>query len=229
MVDAIIVFAKEPEPGEVKTRLTELLTEREAARLYEAFLHDALAQYERLPVDLRLYLDGKESVTGTETYKQEGAGLGERMARAFAESFASGYERLVVIGTDHPTLPDSFIEEAFDALDEPGSVVIGPARDGGYYLLGMRDLQPGLFRKMRFSHDGVFEETLERARRLAAHLTILPEWYDVDTPADLRRLARELEESEEAGPQRSRRVLLDLMEAYPAFFARGGAGLNDSS
>ena len=219
---ALIVFAKRPEPGAVKTRLTATLTPEEAARLYEAFLRDALSQYQGLDVDVRLYFSPPvEAIPeglipeGVSVHGQQGPGLGARMKIAFVESFAEGYERLVIIGTDHPTLPTAFIEQAFEALEQPFSICVGPSDDGGYYLLGMNDFYPEVFHDMRYSHADVFEQTLERAGRTAAHLTLLPPWYDVDTPDTLRRLVADLEDPALVAAH-TRRVVAELLAVYPA-------------
>ena len=140
------------------------------------------------------------------SFVQRGDGLGARMQRAFLETFAAGYERLVIVGTDHPTLPSAFVEEAFEALREPLAVSIGPSEDGGYYLLGMNEFYPQLFVGMRYSHADVFQETLARAERTSAALTVLPLWYDVDTPEALRRLRQDLEDPDVRAPH-TRRVL----------------------
>jgi len=198
--DTLIVFAKPPTPGRVKTRLTPALSAEAAAALYAAFLKDALLQYAPLPVDVRLYLgDAAPSVeswtqehTEAEVHYQNGPGLGKRMARAFVESFAAGHERVVIVGTDHPTLPTPFIEQAFERLDTPRAVTLGPSTDGGYYLLGMNDYFPELFHGMTYSHGEVFDQTLARAHDAGAQVTILPSWYDVDEPTDLQRLTADL-------------------------------------
>lgn len=198
--DALIVFAKPPTPGRVKTRLTPTLSDEAAAELYAAFLKDALLQYVPLPADIRLYLGARAPTveawtreqTDADIHYQHGPALGSRMARAFVESFAAGYERVVIIGTDHPTLPTPFIEQAFERLDTPRAVTLGPSTDGGYYLLGMNDYFPELFHEMTYSHGEVFNETLARAHQAGAQLTVLPPWYDVDEPADLQRLTEDL-------------------------------------
>lgn len=227
---ALVVFAKAPEPGLVKTRLTGVLTEEEAARLYEAFLWDSLEAYVGLPAVVRLYLapssgdlpDGlvPEDVS---VHTQRGAGLGERMLNAFVETFVAGYERVVIIGTDHPTLPLAFVERAFAELASPLATVIGPSEDGGYYLLGMNEVYPQLFRGMTYSHPDVFEDTLQRVHTTPASLSILPTWYDVDTPAALRRLAADLDAGRDAGRDadgrsggptaRRTREVMDLLHA----------------
>lgn len=218
MSDALIVFAKVPEPGDVKTRLTSVLSPEQATRLYEAFLRDALLQYTSLGVDVRLYLAPPEQplpdglVPGpANVHWQAGEGLGARMLRAFMETFAAGAHRAVVIGTDHPTLPSSFIDQAFAALDKPRSVSIGPSNDGGYYLLGMNDVVPSLF-DMPYSHDAVFTETLKRAADAGARLTVLPPWYDVDLPEDLRRLIGDLEDPSVTAPHT--RAVLQALQPF---------------
>lgn len=220
MSAALLVFAKAPVPGQVKTRLVPVLGSAGAAALYAAFLRDALAQYAALGVAVRLYLapsltEGAPAgaaappegflpegflTEGIVVRRQQGSGLGARMQHAFADAFAAGHGRAVVIGTDHPTLPSPFVGEAFRALEEPLSVVLGPSLDGGFYLLGMNDLFPQLFAGMRYSHPGVLAHTLERAAALRAGVTLLPPWYDVDTPDDLAHLARDLVADAAAAP-----------------------------
>ena len=216
-------------PGQVKTRLSPPLSQEEAALLYEAFLGDALEFYAAADafgldesVVVRLYLAGAESRPGAfaqgsiTTHRQKGDGLGPRMLRAFAETFAAGYERIVVIGTDHPTLPPAFVGEAFRALSEPFTVVLGPSTDGGYYLLGLNELYAPLF-EMEYSHGSVFEHTLERAIEEGARPVVLPEWYDVDDMGSLQRLVHEWREGASI-PSRTESALRSLLEAYPTWF-----------
>lgn len=198
MQQALIVFAKRPEPGQVKTRLTAQLTPDAAASLYRAFLLDALDQYIALDADVRLYLAAPAGTTlpgapsAISHHSQKGDALGERMKLAFADTLDAGYQRAVIIGTDHPTLPSAFIERAFFELSGSPAIAIGPSTDGGYYLLGMNAFFPQLFDSMCYSHDEVLANTLDRATRTAARLSILPTWYDVDEPADLTRLIEDL-------------------------------------
>jgi rSAM/selenodomain-associated transferase 1 len=213
---ALIVFAKPPVPGEVKTRLTPALTPADAAHLYEAFLRDALAQYTELDVDVRLYWAASTDAGPDDLVPdsvavrfQKGANLGERMRNAFRETLQDGAERAVIIGTDHPTLPTRFIEQAFAALCDPESITIGPSADGGYYLLGMNAFYPQLFAGMHYSHDEVFSETLKRAGRTDAQIVVLPRWYDVDTPLALRRCLDDLDAEATAAPH-TRRALQNI-------------------
>ena len=216
-------------PGQVKTRLSPPLSQEEAALLYEAFLGDALEVYAAADafgldesVVVRLYLAGAESRPGAfaqgsiTTHRQKGDGLGPRMLRAFAETFAAGYERIVIIGTDHPTLPPAFVGEAFRALSEPFTVVLGPSTDGGYYLLGLNELYAPLF-EMEYSHGSVFEHTLERAIEEGARPVVLPEWYDVDDMGSLQRLVHEWREGASI-PSRTEFALKVLLEAHPNRF-----------
>ena len=216
MTRALLVFAKVPKPGQVKTRLTPTLSPAEAARVYTAFLRDALRQYAQLDAAVRLYVapplpdDGLVGQpTDISVHEQEGEGLGARMRNALAESFDAGYEHLAVVGTDHPTLHLSFIEKGFDVLESEPSICIGPSADGGFYLLGMNAPFPRLFDDMSYSHDHVFVDTLERARTTGAAVTVLPEWYDVDTPGALRRMLGDLEQSTVEAPN-TRRIVATL-------------------
>lgn len=218
---ALVVFAKLPEPGTVKTRLTTLLTPTEAAQLYEAFLHDSLDAYAQLDADVRLYLAPSDcpvpeefTPDGVSMHTQRGDGLGARMLNAFVETFVAGYERVFIIGTDHPTLPLVFVERGFEELLTPLSIVLGPSDDGGYYLLGMNEVYPQLFEGMAYSHPDVFAQTLERAESTGAAVSVLPSWYDVDTPDALRRLVADLAAGAVSEPRRTCELLAVLCDKH---------------
>ncbi len=218
---ALIVFAKVPEPNQVKTRLATLITPEESAALYEAFLKDALDHYLSMDLDVRLYFGPSDEAipaalqpAGLTVHQQKGEGLGARMAAAFAETFVAGYEQIFIIGTDHPTLPEVFIEQAFVMLDEAKSISIGPSEDGGYYLLGMNSFYPQVFKNMTYSHDKVFEQTLEKAEATDAEIYVLPPWYDVDDPETLIRLAGDLETAQQP-LKRTRAMMAMLRQIYP--------------
>lgn len=208
---ALLVFAKVPRPGTVKTRLTPTLSPTEAARLYTAFLRDTVRQVRRLEADVRLYVapplpDGDIDGIPADVrlHEQEGEGLGERMKHAFEVTLRDGYERAVVLGSDHPTLPPAFFRQAFRALEAPESLCIGPTEDGGFYLLGMNAVYPQLFEGMSYSHSEVLSDTLDRAEQTGAQISVLPRWYDVDTPEDLDRMLAELEEATVEAPNTRR-------------------------
>lgn len=211
MNSALLVFAKVPRPGRVKTRLTPALTPREAARLYAAFLRDTLRQVVRLETDVRLYLAPPLPEGGVEglpsnvaLHEQEGDGLGMRMMRAVEETLEEGYNQVVVMGSDHPTLPLSFLQEAYQSIQEPRSLCLGPTEDGGFYALGMSTFYPQLFEGMTYSHSQVFGDTLARASSTDARVTVLPEWYDVDTPEDVGRMLADLEKGPADAPNTRR-------------------------
>jgi len=224
-LDAVLlIFAKSPEPGSVKTRLAgeaSCLTPDEAAEIYTAFLADAVDQYTAfaastsMNLDLRLCWSGPASSgrsftrDSVQRVQQRGQDLGERMWNAFEQAFTDGYRRVVVIGTDHPTLPDSRIQEAFDTLDLPDRVVIGPSEDGGYYLLGMNRPVPEVFADMTYSHPHVFKNTLRRAAATGAQPVVLSSFYDVDTPSALRRMLSDLS-STDVRARRTREIAVDL-------------------
>jgi len=208
-------------PGRVKTRLTPLLTPEEAADLYRAFLLDAAEDYATLGVPVRiLFPPGDEPPAGlpagATVHRQRGDGLGERLLAAFVDAFREGHRAAVAIGTDHPTLPLAFVRLALDEVAHPRRVALGPTEDGGYYLLGASDLYPQLFAGMTYSHEGVFEETIARVGQTPADLTVLPPWYDVDTPADLARLADDLDDAEPDCARRTREVVAKLRFLHPA-------------
>ena len=198
MSDALIVFAKVPQPGAVKTRLCPPLSPEQAADLYAAMLADALAQYAALGPAVRLYLPPSDaaldaSIGAGKTFVQKGDGLGARMLRAFAETFAAGFDRAVIVGTDHPTLPSDFLGLAFDELETRQTVTLGPSDDGGFYAMGLREPHPALFLGMAYSHDRVLADTLDRAAAADLPVTLLPPWYDVDDAASLERLRADLD------------------------------------
>jgi glycosyltransferase A (GT-A) superfamily protein (DUF2064 family) len=134
-------------------------------------------------------------------HSQKGDGLGLRMLRAAVETFAAGHDRVVIIGTDHPTLPGAFVGEAFRALDEPMTVVLGPTDDGGYYLIGLNDIIPALFEGLEYGHPDVLREAMASAAEAGTNLVLLPPWYDVDTPDALDRLLRERAAGAPLGPR----------------------------
>lgn len=190
----LIIFAREPIPGEVKTRLAEEIGDQAAASLYETMLWDVLKTVRQLnDVETVVYWACAEESLPllAERYRcssrrQSQGDLGQRMQRAFEEMFADGCERCCIIGSDAPDLPLSYILEAYRLLTgQQTDVVIGPSRDGGYYLLGMRQVWPRLFTDIPWGSAAVFERSLEAARNAGLAAALLPEWQDIDTAEDL--------------------------------------------
>lgn len=196
MTALLIIFAKEPRPGHVKTRLSPPLSPEEAAQLYHSFLLDILEEMARGP-DVRLALAfsplGAQvffrglAPPGTDLFPQEGADLGERMVRAFVRGFAAGFGPVMLRGSDVPDLPAAAVSEAREALTtDRAQVVLGPCPDGGYYLVGLAEPQPLLFQGLAWSSGTVLTDTLSAARQLDLRVHLLPSWPDIDTYADLK-------------------------------------------
>lgn len=197
MKKALIIFAKRPTPGRVKTRLTSVLSPEEAAELYHCMLLDTLAKAEGLadPDKFLVYEEAggaapyfQEIARGMEVFPQRGNDLGERMKDAFQQAFARGYAAAAIIGTDSPHLPAPFVEAAFDRLADPAiDVAMGPSEDGGYYLVAMKRVHGELFRDIPWSKGEVLEKSLGKAAESGISVTLLPRWHDVDTAEDLQR------------------------------------------
>jgi len=201
--EALILFAKYPEPGRVKTRLAKSIGDIQAASYYKEFLKRIAEKLEGLrdKHEILVYYtppnkkSGIKKVIGSsfKFFPQTGSDLGERMQNAFMESFRSGFERVIIIGGDSPTLPPEYIERAFEYLREGTTVVIGPSRDGGYYLVGMKKglniLSPhSIFSNISWGTSDVLPTTLDRLKSANPSYRLLPEWYDIDTVEDLKLL-----------------------------------------
>lgn len=200
----LLIFAKYPQPGNVKTRLVPPFTFEEAAALYRAFLLDAVGILRALDpmIEPVLYITDAEEIGSmrelisecgedpVQIRVQQGAELGDRLLNAFSDAFEDGRTRVCAIGTDHPTLPTDYINEGFHALCQH-DLTIGPADDGGYYLIGMRSMRPEIFQGMPYSQPGLYERTMRKGAELDLDVYTLPLWYDVDDLQSLRRLYAE--------------------------------------
>jgi rSAM/selenodomain-associated transferase 1 len=202
---ALVIFAKAPIPGQVKTRLCPPLTPDEAATLHGSFVLDILERTKTAVAKLKLPLDRYLACTPSATHvffkimeerqgvkliDQVGADLGARMNQAFHTLFAQGYRQVVLIGTDVPTLPLSHFTQALLAL-ENHDLVLGPALDGGYYLIGLKRMAPELFADMSWSTDQVLGLTQEKAATIGLKASLIQPWRDVDTLADLEALIKD--------------------------------------
>jgi rSAM/selenodomain-associated transferase 1 len=195
----LALFAKAPIPGQVKTRLVPPLVHEEAAALYEAMLLDILDQHADEPVELALWHAPPEATDWFRRHAppryairaQVGVDLAARMAHLFEVHAAEGFDRIVLRGTDSPTLPADRVSQAFARL-ERCDLVLCPDRDGGYNLIGLRRPCRSLF-ELELSTESVLGETLARARREELRTELLAPCYDVDTAADLERLAADVD------------------------------------
>lgn len=200
MNNALIVVAKEPVPGQTKTRLCPPFTPESATDFYRCLLLDTLALVARLktvdhiiaytPQNARAYFR-ELAPGGFRLTPQRGRDLGERLSNVLGQHFGMGYRRVVVMNSDGPTLPLAYLEGAFSGLDR-ADVTLGIGHDGGYYLIGMKQLYPELFQGIAWSTERVIPQTLEICRHLGLTVRELPEWYDVDVQDDLERLRRDL-------------------------------------
>jgi rSAM/selenodomain-associated transferase 1 len=182
-----------------------------AAELYQAFLDDTVQtarQIQGAEPELWVVSQPRAVQTlgsrypGMPVRPQPGGDLGERLERAFDSGFEMGCDRALIIGSDHPTLPADYLRLGFDAL-EHADLVVGPTLDGGYYAIGLRQIAwsraRDLFEGIPWSTADVLAETRLRADRLELRRLEIPEWYDVDEPAQLDRLARDADPSSATG------------------------------
>ena len=205
MKRTIIIMAKVPRAGNVKTRLQPFLSPEQCGALAEVFLSDTINKTRNVCDELIIaYTPAREKnyfadLTGENLtlIEQNGADLGERMINAFEFAFGINSDaKVVMIGTDSPTFPAEFIEQAFDALELNSETVLGKSEDGGFYLIGLRKNLPRLFDNIEWSSSLVFDQITRNIKNLKIELKLIPDWYDVDIPNDLWRLRDEISSSE---------------------------------
>lgn len=191
------IFVKYPEPGRVKTRLAETIGAEQAAKYYAAFLQDIITRFRTSGQERRLcyapdadramqYFQ-KLAQNDYQLWLQPECPLGTRLEKLFEEAFDRGAVRVVVIGSDSPTLPKTHVDEAFALLGNH-DVVLGPATDGGYYLIGMSIRRYALFDEINWSQPTVLAETMRKLKALGSRVALLPPWYDIDSASDLQML-----------------------------------------
>jgi hypothetical protein len=216
----LLLFTKPARAGRVKTRLIGDLTAGEAADLHAAFVADLVARLAPLPFGLAVAwaLEPGEALpepplAGLSAVRQEGGDLGQRLHAALAAA-AAEVPYVAALGSDHPTLPADLVERAFALLAAGAAAVLGPAEDGGYYLIALaaerfpHGIPPALFAGIDWSTERVLGQTLARCRELGIALELLPSAADVDTPEDLGRLARRMAEAgSDLGCPRTRLLL----------------------
>jgi hypothetical protein len=236
---ALVIFARSPVAGRVKTRLMPVLTAEEARDLHLALLGDVAERSLRAVGDrTEISVAWSEGRTpphsgsapaespgpapqpggagaraaapepggldllprGLSFTSQPTGDLGERMALVIQDKIRSGFKRVVILGSDAPTLPDDHLGAAFDQLHRK-EVVIGPAEDGGYYLVGMARFHPEIFMRIRWGTPEVLDVTRRRLARAGVAFAELGLWYDVDTPADAARLWKDLLKMRQRHPE----------------------------
>ena len=198
MSNCIIFFVKYPEPGEVKTRLAEESSAEGAAEFYKSFVEDKLAELKDVSdADLIVFHSPESAGPAMAQWlgpdyrliAQKGAELGRRMENAFREAFFMGYERAVLIGSDIPGLTPEIVNTALVYL-EPGRACIGPAGDGGYYLIGFhrKAFEARIFQKMEWSRVDIYQRTINRLEEMNADFTELDRLDDMDTFEDVETM-----------------------------------------
>ena len=230
----LLLFTKPARAGRVKTRLIGDLTAAEAAELHAAFVADLAERLAPEPFGLTVAwaLDDDEAlpappVAGLAAVRQSGEDLGARLHRALAAAAAEA-PFVAALGRDHPSLPADLVERAFALLAAGAAVVLGPAEDGGYYLIALAagrfadGVPRRLFAGIDWSTGRVLAQTLERCRELGVEPALLPAAADVDTPEDLRRLALRMADSD-LGCPRTRALLAAWRRLPAATLLRDGA------
>ncbi|PPL04330.1 TIGR04282 family arsenosugar biosynthesis glycosyltransferase [Parapedobacter indicus] len=192
--DILIIFAKRPVYGKVKTRLAVSIGPAAALEIYRQLLNHTLDIATKVEVEKIIFYSDEtapdnRTVSGFRSTTQHGVDLGERMKNAFADVFRQGYAKAVIVGADCPAIDETIVAAAFDTLDKR-DVVIGPAYDGGYYLLGMKRVHPMLFENIPWSTATVFEKTVAICKNDELSYSLLPPLPDVDEEKDLPHLAK---------------------------------------
>lgn len=200
MKRTVIIMAKAPLAGTVKTRLEPYLSAEKCAQLAGCFLRDTISKAESLKNKLIIaYSPAGETdyfrrLAGEKTslVEQKGDDLGEKMFSAFEFAFRQNSDAAaVMIGTDSPTFPADFIERAFEFLETGADAVLGKTEDGGFYLIGLRKADARIFERVEWSSPKTFAQVRENILNLNRRLREVPGWYDVDEPNDFEQLKNE--------------------------------------
>ena len=185
----IIIFTRNPELGKVKTRLAKTVGDESALNIYKFLLEHTEKIIRSINADKAVYYSVKvrdhDIWSGNiyQKFKQNGEGLGARMLNAFKNAFEAAYDKVVIVGSDLFDLHEKHIKNAFDALDTHDTV-IGPAKDGGYYLLGMKTLHDKVFKNKTWGTETVFDDTIQDLKNESVFL--LDILNDVDTYDDIK-------------------------------------------
>jgi uncharacterized protein len=198
----ILLFVKYPEKGKVKCRLSVDLCQDIVQDLYQCFVRDTLTTVKKIDAQLFicfLPVDAQEKFQrwlgeNLQFLPQIGKDLGERMKNSFTDVFTKGFQKAVLMGSDSPDLPEDYIKQAFETLENK-DVVLGPAVDGGYYLIGFRTatFTASVFEGIPWSSQMVFQETLMKLKQTSHTVGLLPVWSDIDTLTDVKNLIHRAE------------------------------------
>lgn len=187
--NALLIFVRNPILGKVKTRLARDIGDERALTIYLHLLKHTKKISQDLSFDKFIYYTdfiNENDLWDIENFKkekQQGGDLGERMENAFIDSFNSHYEKVVLIGSDINDLKNLHLKKAFDQLNE-SDIVLGPAKDGGYYLIGMKKIHPEIFKNKDWGTDSILKDTLKNLEKVNVHL--LEELNDIDLLIDVK-------------------------------------------
>jgi uncharacterized protein len=237
----LIVFLKEPRPGLVKTRLARDVGPRRAVLLYRAFVRDQLEWLSAFPCEGRRLCfapaEGRRACIDLiprgrkkcfRAIAQSPGDLGRRLRAAFRAAFRDGFQAVIAVGTDTPLLSPRILAKALDSLRRK-DLVLGPSRDGGYYLIGLRRPAPRLFSGIPWSSADVLDRTLLRAREEGLQFALCSVLGDVDTSADLPILQRDLDRARKSGGYLPARTARALSACWKAPRGREGTRRRDGS
>lgn len=199
MKQAIILYTRVPLAGRTKTRLMPYLSPGQCRKLHEYFLKEICHTCEAVEADLLVFCTPWEERARLRQlwsreipmYPQSGSDLGEGMANAFRQAFALGYEKVLLMGTDVPQVKVETLRGQFDNLDT-ADIVINPTRDGGYFLIGMKQAYDEIWHVRQYGTGTVFEETLAHMRRMQLTVAVGETYLDIDTPEDLQSFYKEM-------------------------------------
>jgi len=217
--DLIVIFIKAPRLGKVKTRLAQKIGAEKAQMIYRAMVEDLMQNFKgfrkfdmRIAVwpqdaepEVRHWLDWKGQIV-----VQAEGDLGTKLKRTFEDAFAQGYQRVVIIGSDLPDLSDSMIKTSFKRLHNY-PLVLGPAMDGGYYLIGLSSLNLELFTDIDWSTSQVLHNTLKHAKNAGIQYFLLPEMRDIDEYDDILALWDELRNGREKQLSKTKLILQKII------------------
>lgn len=188
--EALIIFQKNPIKGFVKTRLAITVGDDMALSIYQFLFEKTFEEAEQIPQEKMVFfsdfIPDDHPFPRHFLYLQEGEDLGEKMKNAFHWVFSLGFQKAVIIGTDCPELTSHLLLKAFDQLEQ-SDLVIGPASDGGYYLLGMKSAHPFLFHGVEWSTSQVLAQTCDLADQHNRSFILLPTLHDIDDEVDWKR------------------------------------------
>jgi rSAM/selenodomain-associated transferase 1 len=194
--NALLVFVRTPRPGNVKTRLARSLGDEKAAEFYRLCTDATIGEIRQLSRVVERYIFFAEPIDdreashlaglGFKVAVQEGESLGQRLCNAFGRVLENGARKVVIVASDVPDLSARIMTDAISSLDN-SDVVIGPCYDGGYYLIGMKELHEELFNGISWGTERVYQQTLDAAKKNGLTVSQLPILMDIDTEADLRQ------------------------------------------